>query len=105
MQYEYDYWGNQVESDNNGKLNGQSLVYVGGTATVGKSNTITSTLYGVAGGCVLGAGNGNADVENSGKVNNTHIIINDQAHILNSVYGGGNYGSVGAQSSSNTSTR
>ena len=105
VQYEYDYWGNQVESDNNGKLNGQSLVYIGGTATVGKSTTITGSLYGVSGGCVLGAGNGNADVADSGQVENSHIIVNDSAHILNSVYGGGNFGIVGASGGTSAKTK
>ena len=62
-------------------------------------------MYGVSGGCVLGAGNGNQAYMNSGggQVNNSHIIVNDSAHILNSIYGGGNYGIVGA-SNSNVAT-
>ncbi len=92
-------------SSNNGKLTGQTLAYIGGTATIGTSSSITDTLYGVSGGCVLGAGNGNQAYMNSGggQVNNSHIIVNDSAHILNSIYGGGNYGIVGA-SNSNVAT-
>ena len=41
VEFDTDYWGNQTPSNNNGKLNGQTLVYIGGKATVGKSNTIT----------------------------------------------------------------
>ena len=105
VEYEYNNWGQLVQSNNNGKLNGETLVYIGGTATVGKSTTITSTLYGVSGGCVLGAGNGNADVADSGQVENSHIIVNDSAHILNSVYGGGNYGIVGASGGTSAKTK
>ena len=73
-----------------------TLVYVGGDAKIGTSATIGATLYGVHGGCVLGAGNGAQGVDGCGQVDNSHIVINDSAHILNSVYGGGNYGVVGA---------
>lgn len=83
-------------SGSDGKLeNGNTLVYIGGNAQIGDSTTIGTSLYEVEAGCVLGAGNGNSRVANSGQVNNAHIIVNDNAHILNSVYGGGNYGIVG----------
>ena len=107
VEFDTDYWGNQTPSNNNGKLNGQTLVYIGGKATVGKSNTITNTLYGVNGGCVLGAGNGNEETKDngSGRVDNSYVIINDEAHILNSVYGGGNFGIVGTSDSSNATSK
>ena len=78
----------------------KTLVYIGGNAKIGTQPT-TSTLYGVEAGCVLGAGNGNSTYANSGagKVDSTHIIINDQAEISNSIYGGGNYGCVGSGTS------
>ncbi len=92
---------------NNGKLNGDTLVYVGGTAQIGTDATLSSTVYGVKAGCVLGAGNGNYDYRNSGagQVYTTHILVNDSAHILNSVYGGGNYGIVGTSGSTTGNTK
>ncbi len=90
---EASYEGDQEQS---GKIaNGETLVYVGGNAKVGTSDTLGQTLYGVSAGSVFGAGNGNSEAPNSGQVDNAHIIIADNAHILNSVYGGGNYGIVG----------
>ena len=87
-----------------------TLVYVGGNAQIGDetlvgyitdsdtSNDNNGKLYLVEAGCVLGAGNGNNPNYTLGQVDNSHIIIADNAHILNSVYGGGNYGVVGARS-------
>ena len=81
----------------------KTLVYIGGNAQIG-TQPITSTLYGVNAGCVLGAGNGNSTYANSGagKVDSTHIIVDGQATIANSVYGGGNYGCVGSGTSATT---
>ena len=91
--------GNSASSDTaNGKLEGNTLVYVGGNAQIGTETTLNETLFEVSAGCVLGAGNGTSNTTynaTSGQVKNSHIIINDSAHILNSVYGGGNYGIVG----------
>ena len=82
-------------SDNGVIENCDTLIYIGGNAQIGTNATLTDSLYEVAAGCVLGAGNGKSSVPNSGQVDTTHIIVNDNAHILNSVYGGGNYGIVG----------
>ena len=86
-------------SGSDGKITGgDTLVYIGGNAQIGTSATLQEQdgLYLVDAGCVLGAGNGNNNVDNSGQVDNTHVIINDEAHILRNVYGGGNWGVVGA---------
>lgn len=87
--------------------NCDTLVYVGGTAQIGTEQTVADAngLYGVAAGCVLGAGNGNSRIENSGQVSNSHIIIDGNAHILNSVYGGGNYGIVGTPSGTSATAK
>ena len=85
--------------------NCDTLVYIGGNAQIGKTDTLSKTLYGVEAGCVLGAGNGNSRVTNSGQVDTTHLIINDEAHILNSVYGGGNYGIVGTSGRTTGTTK
>ncbi len=80
---------------NNGQLDGNTLVYIGGNANIGTTDTQNETLYGVTAGSVFGAGNGNANASaSSGRVNSSHIIIDGNAKILNSVYGGGNYGTV-----------
>jgi len=92
-----------------------TLVYIGGTAQIGTTTTVPDvtdetqidSLYGVKAGCVLGAGNGTSNTQynaTSGQVKTTHIIINDAAHILNSVYGGGNYGIVGTSGSTTATT-
>lgn len=84
-------------TQNNGKLDGNSLIYIGGDAVIG-TNDSTSTLYGVEAGCVLGAGNGNSSY--SASVKSSHIIVDGNAKIFNNVYGGGNYGYVGESSNS-----
>ena len=113
IRYSVNGGSNGVYSTGSGQdgriTNCDTLVYIGGNAQIGTTSTVTaptpSTLYGVEAGCVLGAGNGNARVANSGSVNTTHIIVNDEAHILNSVYGGGNYGIVGSSGSTNATTK
>ena len=113
VRYSVSGGSNGVYSTGSGQdgriTNCDTLVYIGGTAQIGTTATVTkpepATLYEVHAGCVLGAGNGNDDVANSGQVDNTHIIINDKAHILNSVYGGGNYGIVGSSGSTSAKTK
>ncbi len=91
-----------TSGSDNGALNGKNIIYIGGNAVIGavtdlegNNNPLTSyTLYGVEAGCVLGAGNGNSSVPESGRVNRSTIIIDGNADIRNSVYGGGNYGFV-----------
>ena len=91
-------------SDNGVIENCDTLLYIGGNAQIGTAATLSETLYEVAAGCVLGAGNGKSTVPSSGQVDTTHIIINDNAHILNSVYGGGNYGIVSSTGSTTGTT-
>ena len=99
VRYSVNGGSNGVHATGSGQdgriTNCDTLVYIGGNAQIGTSTTLGDDLYGVDAGCVLGAGNGNDDVANSGQVDNTHIIINDEAHILRNVFGGGNYGIVG----------
>ena len=84
-------------SDNDdGVLQGDTLIYVGGTVTVGTQN---DELYGVESGSVFGAGGGRNGATAKGTVYDSHVIINGGT-INKSVYGGGNYGSVGTQKSS-----
>lgn len=91
-------------SGDNGRLTGDSLIYIGGNAVIG-TNSTSSTLYGVNAGNVLGAGNGNARCKDySGRLYAAHIIIDGEAQINNSVYGGGNYGIVGYSGAGDPST-
>ena len=87
--------GESSSANPTGQLVGDTLVYIGGNAVIGTAD-ITSSLYYVNAGSVLGAGNGNDILpDTAGKVNSTHVIIDGNAKISNSVYGGGNYGLVG----------
>ena len=79
-------------SGSDGKLSGDVYVHIGGECKIGTSGS--GSLYGVDYGSVLGAGNGNSDVDNSGQANNSTITISDKAIIYGNVYGGGNYGNI-----------
>lgn len=86
--------------NNDGILQGSTLVYIGGTVTIGGG---TGTVQGVESGCVFGAGGGDTTSSQKGTVYNSHVIINGGT-INTAVYGGGNYGSTGTQSSSTATT-
>ena len=100
--------GNSASSATaNGKLEGNTMVYVGGNAQIGTDTTINETLFEVQAGCVLGAGNGTSNTTynaTSGQVKKSYVIVNDSAHILNSVFGGGNYGIVGNSEATTATT-
>lgn len=87
-------------SSDDGKLTSNTLVYIGGNATIGTSAHVNAgdTLYNVESGSVFGAGGGRSGSSYTGlgTVNNSHVIINGGT-IYGSVYGGGNYGSTGTQ--------
>ncbi|MBR1679044.1 MAG: hypothetical protein IJ704_00155 [Bacilli bacterium] len=89
-------------SDGDGTLNGSSFIYVGGNATIG--NGATDTLFGAESGSVFGNGNGKSGYSAIGSNENSYILIDGNATIKNSVYGGGNYGATGVSSSKNTTT-
>ena len=80
------------ESQQSGRLGGDSYVHVGGNAHIGTKGS--GTLYNVNYGSVLGAGNGNSNYRTSGRVNTSHVYISGDATIEGSVYGGGNFGPV-----------
>ena len=77
-----------------GQLDGQTIVYIGGTAEIGTAGT-SNSLYGATAGSVFGAGLGNNSKNTSGQVIYSHVIVDGEAIIHNNVYGGGNYGTVG----------
>ena len=78
---------------NIGIIDGETIVYVGGTTVVGDQ---TDTLLAVESGSVFGAGGGAQGYPTRGSVKNSHVIING-AIINTGVYGGGNFGSTGTQ--------
>jgi hypothetical protein len=98
--------GSLAASGRNGQgtVNGTSYLYIGGDAQIGTANNISSnyTVYNVESGSVFGNGNGHSGYSSVGSNDNAIVIINDNANILQNVYGGGNFGATGVNSSSNT---
>lgn len=99
--------GSNSYSGSGGALDGSTLVYIGGNAVIGTEDgtinyaddSANNSLYGITEkGSVFGAGLGNSGDSTLGRVNNSHVIIDGDATIYGSVYGGGNYGSVGTGS-------
>lgn len=86
-------------SDPYGKIDGDTLLYVGGNVLVG---TQSDTLYNISSGDVFGAGNGRSGELDVGSVNNSNVIIGPSATITGNVYGGGNFGAVGGNTSGNS---
>ena len=97
--------GTNATGAEDGKVNGTSYVYVGGKSVIGDEtlvadNTINS--YGYEAGSVFGIGNGKTGYDKIGSCDNSIVIIDESAHVLRNVYGGGNFGATGASSNSNT---
>ena len=97
--------GSDGSDNTNGKLDGDSYVYIGGNATIGDtslgSNAIEPESL-VEAGSVFGNGNGNTSSKTIGTVNNSNIIIDGSATINKNVYGGGNYGAAGQNGTGKT---
>lgn len=96
---------NAYNSGSEGLLTGSTLVYIGGNAVIGNDDDISNgtKLFNVTSGNVFGAGNGADNGTTAGIVTNSHVIINGGT-IKNSVYAGGNHGSVGTNTSSDNTT-
>ena len=99
---------NGVSYDNssttqNGKVDGDTYVYVGGNATVGDPTLVSDdaieSISKVEAGSVFGIGNGKQGYSSVGTVNNSYVIIDGNAKINRNVYGGGNYGATGQNGS------
>lgn len=90
---------------NEGILSSDTLVYFGGNVHLGGTPAVTSNnglLYGVINGSLFGAGLGNQNNSaTTGVVENSHVIING-GYIEGNVYGGGNYGSTGTRTNTDT---
>ena len=82
-----------------GTLQGNTVVYVGGDAVVGGTvrfkKTSNDVKYNEHPGSVFGAGNGNTSDNTIGTVYSSAVVIDGNAHVNGSVFGGGNYGGVG----------
>ena len=82
-----------------GKLDGNTYVYFGGNARCDSDGSATTFGPGDAtGGNIFGAGSGNSGADPAtatvGEVNNSTVVIADNAYVERNVYGGGNYGYV-----------
>ena len=89
-----------------GTLTSSTFVYVGGNSVVGDPTIMANgdDWYGEEIGSVFGIGNGNDDYDMIGTATNSYVIVDDGATVNNNVYGGGNYGAVGINNDSTTST-
>lgn len=91
-------------SSTDGKLTGSSYIYVGGKAFIGSEANVNAGTrrFDAEAGSVFGIGNGKSGTSSIGSCDNSYIIIDEKATIRNSVYGGGNYGATGINSSKST---
>ena len=88
-----------------GILKGTTLLYIGGHSHIGGGNTTNTNGICVADiGSVFGAGAGNAQYQDLGKVVSSHVIIDGDAVIEGDAYLGGNYGTTGSIFATSTST-
>ena len=92
--------------EGDGTLNGSGYVYIGGNATIGKTEYVENNekLYGAEAGSIFGIGNGKEGYSTIGSCDNSTIIIDGNATINRNVYGGGNFGATGVSSTSTSST-
>lgn len=91
---------NGYQTGNGGTLQGDTYIYVGGNAKVVHNPSAdykTGTAYG---GNVFGAGSGYSSAFEIGQVNNSNIVVADNAKVSRDVYGGGNYGYVSTNNQS-----
>ncbi len=91
--------GNATGTNARGILNGDTYLYIGGNTTIGVSGS--PERYESEVGSVFGIGNGKSGYDYIGTANNSYIIIDGNAKILNNVYAGGNYGTVGYNAEGN----
>ena len=86
-------------NEDGGELYGSTEIYFGGKAQCNSNGSNTTIGPGQAtGGNIFGAGSGNSgasgDNATVGRVNNSTIVVADEAVVERNVYGGGNYGYV-----------
>ena len=80
-----------------GALDGDTYLYIGGNSIVNSNGNNTVIGYSTSlGGNIYGAGSGKPVALTMGQVNNSNVVIADNATIERNVFGGGNYGYVGS---------
>ncbi len=100
-----------LSGNGEGTLTSSSFVYIGGDATVGGTlrfkGTNSNVQYAEHPSSVFGSGNGRSgnSYTNVGTVDSSIVIIDGNAHIKGSVFGGGNYGTVGTNVNKNSSSK
>lgn len=77
----------------NGKMTGESFIYVGGNSHV-EQNSYNRYIGSSRGGNIFGAGSGIEGGTTVGQVTNSNIVVSDHSVIGSNVFGGGNYGYV-----------
>ena len=92
--------------DGDGPVHGDTLVYIGGNATIGDGTTPQSSYKLDEDGNVFGAGFGISSTSVVGAVDSSKVIVNlSNAGVINgSVYGGGNFGPAGGDTTAVTSS-
>ena len=85
--------GNATGTTAKGILEGDTYLYIGGNSIIGVEGS--TSLYDSEIGSVFGIGNGKDGNNDIGTADNSYIIIDGNAKILNNVYAGGNFGAVG----------
>ena len=80
-------------STEGGQTDGDTYIYFGGKAQC-TSNGSSTLINSSRGGNIFGAGSGIEGGTTVGQVNNSTIVIADNALVERNVYGGGNYGYV-----------
>jgi hypothetical protein len=88
-------------SDGDGTIKGSSFIYLGGDAQIGSTTNVNNNtlLYGAESGSLFGNGDGKDGYSAIGSNDNSYIIIDGNAKVLRNIYGGGNYGATGVESS------
>ena len=86
---------NGTQTGSGGTLDGDTKLYIGGDTKIVHTQS-DPTIATSKGGNVFGAGSGySADYE-IGEVNNTTLVLADNAEVSRGIYGGGNFGYVGS---------
>ena len=85
---------NGVGNNTGGTMDGETFLYFGGKVMIGYNASgiaAATSVNDVVGGTVFAAGRGNT-TDGSGRVNNSTLVLADEAKVLNNAYGGGNLG-------------
>ena len=81
-------------SSGDGILQGNANIYFGGNAKCLYDTENDQTFNSAKGGNIFGAGCGISSSTTAGRVDNSTVVVADNAEVARDVYGGGNYGFV-----------